>query len=147
MTFWAGFNSVVGLYGSYCLRRSDTVNSLRYNDVVFLHVNAPDEESHNRDVQGKISILEKIDRELIGPMKEYLDANHPDKYRLAILPDHYTLVGDGKHSDHLVPYVICGKGISRDDVSLFSEKAVAQKSVSIIKSYEFMDFCLKNTDA
>lgn len=116
------------------------VISLRYNDLVFIHVNAPDEESHNRDVTGKVRIIEKIDQELIGPMKKYLDINYPEKYKIAVLPDHYTCLSDGKHTDHLVPYVVYGKGINRDDVSSFCERCISQKSRSILKSYEFMDF-------
>jgi len=118
------------------------VNSLRYNDLVFVHINAPDEESHNQNVEGKIQILEKIDKELIGPMRDHLEQTYGPKYRFAILPDHYTLTRNGKHGDHLVPYVISGEGIARDDVSDFSERSISQKSWTIIKSYEFMDFFL-----
>jgi 2,3-bisphosphoglycerate-independent phosphoglycerate mutase len=116
------------------------INSLRYNDLVFVHANAPDEESHNQNVKGKVRIIEKIDRELIGPMKEYLDKSYKNKYRFAILPDHYTLLSDGKHSDKLVPFVIYGQGIKRNDVATYCEKSVSQKTKFIIKSYEFMDF-------
>ena len=119
------------------------MNSLRYNDLVFVHVNAPDEESHNLNLEGKIGILERIDRELIGPMRKYLQETYGSNYRLAILPDHYTLVRNGKHGDQLVPYAVVGDGIQRDDVLKFSEKNISQMSRTIIKSYEFMDFFLK----
>lgn len=118
-------------------------DSLRYNDLVYLHINAPDEESHGKNVFGKVDIIEKIDKEIIGPIKDYLDRNYPKEYRLAVLPDHYTLLKNGEHSDMLVPYLILGKGIERDYVSTFSEKSVAEKSRTIIKSYEFMDFLIE----
>lgn len=118
------------------------VNSLRYNDLVCIHINAPDEESHNQDVRGKVKIIEKIDSELIGPMKEYLNRNFRNKYRLAILPDHYTLLSNGKHGDNLVPFVICGQGIKQDSVTTYCEKSISRESKSIIKSYEFIDFLL-----
>lgn len=122
------------------------VDSLRHNDLVFLHINAPDEESHNKDVMAKVQIIEKIDKDVIGPMKKHLNQNYPGKYKLAVLPDHFTLLSNGKHSDHLVPYIIYGKGIKRDDVFSYSEKSISQKSRSIIKSYEFMDFFLKDSE-
>ena len=121
------------------------IDSLKYNDLVFVHINAPDEESHNKDVGAKIRIIEKIDSELIGPLKDYLDQQHGGNYRLAILPDHYTFVDDGKHGDLNVPYVIYGKGIRPDDVQSYSEKNAEQKG-SLIVSYEFMDFFLKETE-
>ena len=119
------------------------LNSLRYNDLVYLHVNAPDEESHKRSIDGKIRILEKLDQELVEPMKKYLDDNYKDKYRIAILPDHYTHVSDGKHADKLVHFVMYGKDIKRDDTMAFSEKSISQKSKSIIMSYEFIDFFIR----
>ena len=120
-----------------------TQDSLRYNDLVYLHINAPDEESHQKNASGKVDIIEKIDREIIGPIKDYLDNNYSNQYRLAILPDHYTLLKDGKHTDNLVPYLIFGKGIDKDYVSNFTEKSVAEKSRTIIKSYEFMEFLIE----
>ncbi len=117
-------------------------NRLRYHDLAFVHINAPDEEAHRLDPVAKVRILEKIDRELIKPLYHFLESNFAGEYRIAILPDHYTLSKDGTHTDHLVPYLVYGKGIKRDDVRQFTEKAVSAKSVSIIKSYEFMDFFL-----
>ena len=115
------------------------INSFRYNDLVFVHVNAPDEESHNKDINGKVSIIERIDRELIGPFKECLDEQYAGKYRVAILPDHYTLLKDGKHSDQAVPYLLYGKGVQPDDVRTFCENSVAQQCNTITKSYKFME--------
>ena len=120
-----------------------TQDSLRYNDLVYLHINAPDEESHMKNVSGKVDIIEKIDKEIVGPIKDYLDRNYPNEYRLAALPDHYTLLKNGEHSDMLVPYLIFGKGIERDYVSSFTEKSIAEKSRTIIKSYEFMEFLIE----
>lgn len=112
-------------------------NSLRYNDIVFVHVNAPDEESHAKNTEGKIGIIERIDGELIGPLREHLDAHYPGNYRLAVLPDHYTYVVSGRHGDKPVPYVIYGAGVEPSGIPAFSEWV---QSKHVLKSYEFMDF-------
>jgi 2,3-bisphosphoglycerate-independent phosphoglycerate mutase len=123
----------------------NTIYSLNNNDFVFIHINAPDEESHSLNVNGKVNILEKIDRELILRLKEYLDINYKDNYRIAILPDHYTYASNGKHDDKLVPYSIFGKDINRDYVKTFSESEIVEKSRTIIASYDFMNnFLLRN---
>jgi 2,3-bisphosphoglycerate-independent phosphoglycerate mutase len=116
-----------------------TILSLNNNDFVFVHINAPDEESHSLNVQGKVKILEKIDKEFIAPLKVYLDSNYKDNYRISILPDHYTYASNGKHDDKLVPYTIYGKDIKRDDVKIFSENEIISKSRTIIASYDFMN--------
>jgi len=121
----------------------DTKNHLTYSDLVFVHINAPDEESHKKNVQGKINIIERIDKEVIGPIMEFLEQKFPNNYRLVILPDHYTFVKNGKHGDQLVPYLVYGKGIKKDKVKRFSEREINRVSKSIIKSYEFMDFLVQ----
>ena len=86
-------------------------NHLMHNDLVFIHINATDEESRNKNVKGKIDIIERIDREIVEPILEFLDRKFPDKYRIAIVIDHYTLLKDGTHVDKPVPYAIYGEGI------------------------------------
>jgi 2,3-bisphosphoglycerate-independent phosphoglycerate mutase len=86
-------------------------------------------------------MLNKIDREFIGPLIDYLGDTYRDTYRLAVLPDHYTYADTGAHGSEPVPYVVFGYG--KDEVEGFSERAIAQANPAIIKSYEFMDLFLK----
>ncbi|MCH7493069.1 2,3-bisphosphoglycerate-independent phosphoglycerate mutase [Patescibacteria group bacterium] len=121
----------------------DTKRHLKYNDLVYLHINAPDEESHNKNVKGKVAILERIDKEIIGPLKKFLDEEFTEKYSMAVMPDHYTLVKDGTHGDKPVPYVIYGEGVQTDTIKHYSEREIAKKSKTLMNSYEFMDFFLQ----
>lgn len=118
------------------------LNAIKHNDLVYIHINASDEESHRNDIKGKISSIERIDKKIVGPITKHLQKAYP-KYRISILPDHYTLAKDGKHADNLVPYLIYGDEIKKGDVKRFCEKCVSEKSRSIIKNYEFMDFLLR----
>jgi len=120
----------------------DAQNHLIHNDLVCIHINAPDEESHNGNIKGKVSIIEKIDKEIVGPMLKYLNEKFDDNYRVAVLPDHYTLLESGKHTEKPVPYLLYGRGIDKDGVEKFNEKEIEKNSKGIIKSYEFMDFLL-----
>ncbi len=124
----------------------DAKNHLMHNDLVFIHINAPDEESHNKNVKGKIDIIERIDREIIKPMLEFLDRKFPEKYRIAIMTDHYTLLKDGTHLAKPVPYTVYGEGIEKDNIKYFSEREIEKKNRVIIKSYEFMDFFLRKKE-
>ena len=121
----------------------DAKNHLIHNDFVFIHINAPDEESHNRNVKKKVKIIEKIDKEIVGPILEYLEDKFGSNYRIALLPDHYTYLEDGKHGDKPVPYLLYGKGIKRDKVKEFSEREIESKNNNILKSYEFLHFMLE----
>lgn len=119
------------------------IGSLWFSDLVLIHVNGPDEEAHRRSIAGKVDMLERIDRELIRPLRRELDDEYPGRYRLAVLPDHVTRCSDGKHGAENVPYVIYGRGVSGGgEVSRFSEREIAASSRTVLKSYEFVGFLL-----
>ncbi len=121
----------------------ETIAHLQYHDFVFLHINAPDEESHNKDTAKKVAAIERIDREVVGPLLEFLDQNYANNYKIAVMPDHYTFLHNGKHGDAPVPYTIYGKNVQRDHAQLYSESEIEKHNQSIINSYEFMDFFLR----
>jgi len=110
------------------------------NDFVLIHINAPDEESHMGNVKNKVKAIEKIDKEVVGPLLKYLKKNYKNNYRIAILPDHYTLLSNGSHNKKPVPYMVYGKGISKDNVKVFSEKEIEKNSKILLNSYEFLNF-------
>ncbi len=118
-------------------------NFLRNNDFVFIHVNMTDEASHMKAPKLKVKCIERIHDELIAPIMNFLEEKYSGKYRIAFLPDHYTLLKDGTHQPMDVPSLIYGAGIEPDASEKFSEKEIIEKSDIKIKSYEFIDF-IKN---
>ncbi len=106
-------------------------------DFVYVHINAPDEEAHQRDVQGKIKSIELIDEKIVGPLLEYCDENWSENYRLMILPDHYTLLSDGRHTAHDVPAAIFGKGVVKDGAMRLNETEAAASQNHFGRSYQF----------
>ncbi len=74
-------------------------------DFVYIHVEAPDECSHQGSAGDKIKALELIDTEVVSPLYEYLK-NSGENFRILIVPDHRTPVSIRTHSDEPVPFVI-----------------------------------------
>ena len=74
-------------------------------DFVYMHIEAPDECSHQGNRSEKIRALELIDERVVGPMTDYLK-NCGDDYRVLIVPDHRTPVSIRTHSNEPVPFVI-----------------------------------------
>ncbi|MDY6914400.1 MAG: cofactor-independent phosphoglycerate mutase, partial [Planctomycetota bacterium] len=79
-------------------------------DLVCVHVEAPDEAGHNRDVAGKLRAIEQIDRYVVGPVLERLRAEGDD-WRILVLPDHPTPCMRRTHTPEPVPFAIAGKRI------------------------------------
>lgn len=100
------------------------IEALDRVDLVFVHVEAPDEASHNRDACAKVRCIEEIDRHVVGPLFEALRKR--GDYRVLILPDHYTTISTGGHSGEPVPFAAAGKGIAPSRAEGFNEKAAAK---------------------
>lgn len=113
-------------------------NFLQRNDLVFIHVNAPDEESHARNVANKIRAIERIDAEVVKPLIQFLNDKYRGNYRVAVLPDHYTRLRDGQHADDPVPFLVYGKGVGPNGAKCFSEFEAAAHCGEPIKSYHFL---------
>ncbi len=88
-------------------------------DFIVVHVEAPDEASHEGDTAAKITALEKMDQEIVGPLHQYLQSQ--GDYRLLISPDHPTFLRTKTHSHGYVPFAIAGNGITADDAITYDE--------------------------
>lgn len=74
-------------------------------DFVYLHIEAPDECSHQGDLEGKIKSLEIIDEKVTKPLIEYFKSTDED-YRVLIVPDHRTPISLRTHTSEPVPFVL-----------------------------------------
>ena len=74
-------------------------------DFVYVHLEGPDECSHQGDMDGKITCLENIDKKVLKPVVEALRADGED-FRVLEVPDHRTPIAIRTHSTPPVPFVI-----------------------------------------
>lgn len=74
-------------------------------DFVYLHLEGPDECSHQGDMEGKIKCLEDIDRRVLKPIIEELQ-DMGEEFRVLEVPDHRTPLAIRTHSSTPVPFVI-----------------------------------------
>jgi len=93
-------------------------------DFVYLHLEAPDECSHQGDLEGKVKSLEMIDELVLAPILEYLYSNR-EAFKVLIVPDHRTPLAIRTHSATPVPYVLyeSQKETELDMSRTFSEEA------------------------
>ena len=71
-------------------------------DIVYVHVEAPDEASHNGNLKEKLRAIERIDKEIL----EYLLSNTGDDVRFLLTTDHATPLSLRTHYACAVPFVI-----------------------------------------
>ncbi len=81
----------------YALRELET------KDFVLIHVEAPDEAGHNGSVPDKVRSIERIDREMLGPILQR--ARSGGDLSVLVMPDHPTPIAIRTHSQEPVPFV------------------------------------------
>ena len=115
-----------GLHTNYEGKAQAAVRALLEdgNDLVYVHVEGPDEMGHQGSAENKVLSIEYLDRRLIGPIKDAMDASG-ESYRMLILPDHPTPVRIRTHSSEPVPYLLYDSTKQRKTVAHYTEKEAA----------------------
>ncbi len=85
------------------------LEALKESDFVAVHVEAPDECTHNGDLEGKLQAIEWLDSRVLRPLLEGLKAEGWD-YRILILSDHKTLTSTRGHDGDPVPFILMTVG-------------------------------------
>ena len=87
---------------NYKGKAEHALKELEEKDFVFVHVEAPDEASHNGSVANKIRAIEDFDRLVVRTVLEGLK-RFPE-YRVMVLPDHRTPIVRKTHTAEPVPF-------------------------------------------
>ncbi len=98
------------------------------HDVVFVHVEAPDEAGHAGDVKAKVRAIERADAVMVPQVlamartyRARAGAKDGDGIRLLVLPDHPTPVELKTHVAEPVPFVMWGPGFAANGAKAYSE--------------------------
>ena len=102
----------------YNAKRNTAFQLLEKYDLVFIHIEAPDEAGHEKKPFIKKKVIEDIDKYIVTPIVKKLR----DSAAIVFMCDHYTPVSTGKHVAKPVPVSIYYPGITPDDVPYYSEK-------------------------
>jgi 2,3-bisphosphoglycerate-independent phosphoglycerate mutase len=116
------------------------IKALKDHDFVLLHVEGTDEPSHDRDVKGKITALERVD-EMIG----YVMDNVSDTL-IVVLADHTTSTDLGDHTADPTPLVLRGGNSVPDEVSKLTEKEMYKGGLHRINGRDLMPLILDQTN-
>ena len=105
-------------------------------DLVCVHIEAPDEASHEGDVQAKIKALEDIDLHIVGPVHAALE--QLGDYRILVSPDHPTPVQSKTHSHGIVPFAIAGTDVTADTQNSYDEIQAEASAHQFPRGFEVM---------
>jgi 2,3-bisphosphoglycerate-independent phosphoglycerate mutase len=103
----------------YAAKGRAGVRALHEYDLICVHVEAPDEASHEGKADAKVKALEEIDRHIVGPLLQALPG-HGD-WRILVSPDHRTPLRTRAHAYGAVPFALAGSGIAGGGQSTYDE--------------------------
>ena len=108
-------------------------------ELVYLHVEAPDECGHRFEAENKIRAIETIDSVVLSRVKGYLDDSGED-YKIMILPDHATPLELKTHVSDPVPFVIYHKNAPKNSgVKSVNEESTKQTKIFVEEGPSMMD--------
>lgn len=114
------------------------LKALEGNDLVFVHVEAPDEAGHERDPTKKVKAIEDLDRRLVGRLLDGLK----EPYAIAVLPDHPTPITVGTHTRDPVPFAIKSPFIAPDGVQKLDEMSALKGGFGLVEKEPLISLLL-----
>jgi 2,3-bisphosphoglycerate-independent phosphoglycerate mutase len=116
-------------------------------DFMLVHVEAPDEASHNGNYKEKIQAIESFDRDVVGVVLDGLKA-HGD-YRIMVISDHFTPIVKKTHISDPTPFAWAGKKRldSATGKTPFTEKAATDSGLLFEKGHELMPSFLSHENS
>ncbi len=146
---YAGFEviNVPGATGwidtNYVGKAEHALWALRTKDIVYVHVEAPDEAGHTGDVKNKLKAIEDFDEFIVGNiihgMKQF------DEYRILVLPDHPTPLEIRTHSNEPVPFVMYDNRKERKGPPVTYDESIGGRADALVfrEGYKLMDYFLE----
>jgi 2,3-bisphosphoglycerate-independent phosphoglycerate mutase len=107
---------------NYAGKVAAALDALREMDLVFVHVEAPDEAGHSGELKLKLQAIEDFDARVVGPLRAGLDKAGGD-YRLLLLCDHLTPLALRTHTDEPVPFILYDSRTPGDRPRPYTEAA------------------------
>ena len=107
-------------------------------DLVYVHVEGPDECGHRAETENKVLAIEQIDQKILAPVYEYLkDSGEP--FKIMVLPDHPTPIRIRTHSIDPVPFFMYSSENEHAGTDSFSEASAASTGIYIPKGHTLME--------
>jgi 2,3-bisphosphoglycerate-independent phosphoglycerate mutase len=111
------------------------LEALKIHDIVFFHIEAPDEAGHEGRIDQKIEAIEQIDKLVISRLRSW----QGDELRVLILPDHATPIKVMTHTPDPVPFVFWGSGLEGNGACSFSEASAAETGLFIERGHDLVE--------
>jgi 2,3-bisphosphoglycerate-independent phosphoglycerate mutase len=125
-------------------KASAAIEALKTRDLVFVHVEAPDEAGHEGSTEKKMKAVEDFDSRIVAPiLKHAEDSDEP--FTILVLPDHPTPVSVKTHTRDPIPFAVYRTDKPEPDtVNSFDEESVKKGSMGLVKASDLIGMLVKS---
>jgi 2,3-bisphosphoglycerate-independent phosphoglycerate mutase len=123
----------------YEAKAAYALSALKGVDLVYVHVEAPDEAGHAGLLDKKVSTIEAFDAMVVGKVLDGMKGF--SEFGIMVATDHYTPISVRTHTTEPVPFAICGTGIHSpvDGSGGFSEEKAEARGVFVADGYKLIE--------
>ena len=134
-----------GLHTNYTGKMQAAAKALLEDDYdfVYVHVEAPDEMGHQGLVKEKIQAIENIDKYIVTPLVEKMNASGED-YRMLVLPDHPTPIVMRTHTSGPIPYLLYDSTKQIGSNASYDECVGEESGIMKRDGHMLMEYLLNN---
>jgi len=126
----------------YAAKGQYAIEALNEIDLICVHVEAPDEASHEGDCAAKVKAIEEIDTHVVAPLVEALKSQ--GDHRIMISPDHPTFLRTKTHAHGNVPILMAGTGIEPDSFTSYGDTNATKSELAFNAGWQAMQWFIKN---
>jgi len=127
----------------YAAQMAGALAALEDHDLVFVHVEAPDEAGHAGDVEGKVRAVERVDALMVPQLSTEALAvcyewAQEHEVKVLVLPDHPTPLELKTHVAEPVPFVMRGPGLEPNGAKAFTEKEARATGFAVAPGHSLL---------
>ena len=114
------------------------LKALETHDLVYIHVEAPDEASHEGNLSKKVRAIQLFDKYLVA--KVLSEIGRFGEFRILCVTDHSTPVRTRIHTSEPVPFIIySGESNSRSEGLGYDEDSARSTGFLVAEGHKLMD--------
>lgn len=115
-------------------------------ELVYVHVEGPDECGHRGEAKNKVLSIELIDQKILAPIFEYLK-ECGEEFKILVLPDHPTPLQIRTHSSDPVPFLLYDSVKEHKGVDTFDEKSALMTEYHVDHGHDLLSLMIEKNEA
>jgi 2,3-bisphosphoglycerate-independent phosphoglycerate mutase len=124
-------------------KASAAIKALKTRDLVFVHVEAPDEAGHEGSIEKKLKAVEDFDSRIVAPILKHAETSD-EPFTILVLPDHPTPISIKTHTKDPIPFAVYRTDKpDKDSVKTFDEESVKNGSMGLVKASDLIGMIVK----